>query len=42
VDLTDKVRPSCVIMPDNLGEYESTRKDTMDFYQESAGKILKM
>lgn len=40
VELTEKTMPSCVIMPDILWNYEETKKDTLDFYQEYGQEVL--
>jgi len=42
VDLTKEVLPSCVILPDVLGNYEETRKDTLEFHKNFSDKILEL
>ena len=42
VDLTAQVRPSCVIMPDVLGNGIETRKDTLEFYNNHSNQIKEL
>lgn len=42
VDLCAFVKPSCVIMPDVLDNYEDTRKDTLEFHENFGSKVLEL